>query len=93
MKTRSRGCLRRHCFHRCLQVFAPFSYDGLSKRKWDLVVVEGFTGTVPAFIHEVWHLRRPERFSLDAKGTAADVPTPVKARLFEGGRQFTKTRS
>eukprot|EP00752_Nemacystus_decipiens_P008217 g7347.t1 len=36
-----------------MQVFAPFSYDGLSSRKWDLVVIEGFMGTVPAFIHEV----------------------------------------
>eukprot|EP00903_Cladosiphon_okamuranus_P017925 g16495.t2 len=35
------------------QVFAPFSYDRLSSRKWDLVVIEGYTATVPAFIHEV----------------------------------------
>lgn len=35
------------------QVFAPFSYRGLSARKWDLVVIEGYTGSVPAFIQEV----------------------------------------
>eukprot|EP00904_Undaria_pinnatifida_P011653 jgi/Undpi1/7618/HiC_scaffold_23.g10091.m1 len=34
-------------------VFAPFWYDGLSSRRWDLVLVEGYTGSVPAFIHEV----------------------------------------
>ncbi|CAM9590104.1 unnamed protein product, partial [Ectocarpus sp. 12 AP-2014] len=36
-----------------IQVFAPFSYDGVSSRKWDLVIIEGYTGSVPAFIHEV----------------------------------------
>ncbi|CAN0061897.1 unnamed protein product, partial [Pylaiella littoralis] len=41
-----------HCVRIC-QVFAPFSYDGHSDRTWDLVIVEGYTGSVPAFIHEV----------------------------------------
>ncbi|CAM9894381.1 unnamed protein product, partial [Scytosiphon promiscuus] len=40
------------CVRTC-EVFAPFSYSGLSSRKWNLVVIEGFTGSVPAFIHEV----------------------------------------
>ncbi|CAN0303924.1 unnamed protein product, partial [Hapterophycus canaliculatus] len=41
------------CARTALKVFAPFSYNGLSSRKWNLVVIEGFTGSVPAFIHEV----------------------------------------
>ncbi|CBJ31667.1 conserved unknown protein [Ectocarpus siliculosus] len=40
------------CVRSC-EIFAPFSYDGVSSRKWDLVIIEGYTGSVPAFIHEV----------------------------------------
>ncbi|CAN0004889.1 unnamed protein product [Ectocarpus sp. 4 AP-2014] len=40
------------CVRSC-EVFAPFSFDGVSSRKWDLVIIEGYTGSVPAFIHEV----------------------------------------
>ncbi|CAM9671021.1 unnamed protein product [Ectocarpus fasciculatus] len=40
------------CVRSC-EVFAPFSYDGVASRTWDLVIIEGYTGSVPAFIHEV----------------------------------------
>ena len=34
-----------------VQVFAPFSYDGLEERgPWDFVLIEGYSGSVPQFI-------------------------------------------
>jgi hypothetical protein len=33
------------------RIFAPYSYDGLHAHRWDLVVIEGWTGPVPFFIH------------------------------------------
>ena len=33
-----------------VQIFAPFSYAGLTDTHWDLAIVEGWTGPVPKFI-------------------------------------------
>ena len=36
-----------------VQVFAPFSYDGMSDTLWDLVIIEGYIGSVPTFIRKI----------------------------------------
>ena len=36
-----------------VQVFAPFSYDGLSEIQWDLAIIEGYIGSVPTFIRKM----------------------------------------
>ena len=36
-----------------VEVFAPFVYSALGDREWDLVLIEGWTPSVPSFIHAV----------------------------------------
>lgn len=42
-----------------VHVFAPFAYGELLRRRWDLVLVEGWYGMVPSFIH-VLRRRNPK---------------------------------
>ena len=36
-----------------VEIFAPYVYSDVHLRKWDLVLIEGWTQSVPSFIHDV----------------------------------------